>query len=231
MQRLNIPHVDYSLIWNDGYPYSVCEDFITPDTELISAWRVMKTQKKSNSHSVYQHFLTCCQSLGVTNIVSALDQMLVLDYIIANEDRHLNNFGLLRNPETLEWIGMAPIFDSGSSLGYDRIASRIGMDHDTVCKPFKKRHEEQLRLVSSFDWINFSALSDIGEVIRETISGKSAIDFISTDRVEAIIQSVEKRIQVLHELTLSHQPMDIADTVENDVEENIAEDYTPKMTM
>lgn len=62
-------------------------------------------------------------------------------------------------------------------------------------------------------------------------AGKSAIDFISTDRVEAIIQSVEKRIQVLHELALSHQPMDIADTVENDVEENIAEDYTPKMTM
>lgn len=233
MQRLNIPHVDYSLIWNDGYPYSVCEDFITPDTELVSAWRVMKTQKKSNSHSVYQHFLTCCQSLGVTNIVSALDQMLVLDYIIANEDRHLNNFGLLRNPETLEWIGMAPIFDSGSSLGYDRIASRMGMDHDTVCKPFKKRHDEQLRLVSSFDRINFSALSDVEELIRKTTStsGESAIDFISTDRVEAMIRSVEKRIQVLHELALSHQPTDIADTVENDVEENIAEDYTPKMTM
>ncbi len=41
--------------------------------------------------------------------------MIVLDYIIANEDRHLNNFGLLRNAETLEWYGFAPIYDSGSS--------------------------------------------------------------------------------------------------------------------
>lgn len=228
MQRLHIPHVDYHLVWNDGYPYSVCEDFVTPDTELVSAWRVMKTQKKSNSDSVYQHFVKCCHGLGVTNMIAALDQMLVLDYIIANEDRHLNNFGLLRDPVTLEWIGMAPIFDSGSSFGYDRIASRMGTDHDTVCKPFKKRHEEQLRLVSSFDWIDFSALSDIGELIRATMSGGPAIDFIGADRVEAIIRSVEKRIHVLHELAMSHPPMDIADTVENDVEENIAADYTPK---
>ena len=49
MQRLNIPHVDYSLIWNDGYPYSVCEDFITPDTELISAWRVMKRRRRATA--------------------------------------------------------------------------------------------------------------------------------------------------------------------------------------
>ena len=100
MERLSIPHIPYSLIWNDGYPYSVCEDFVTPDTELVSAWRVMKTQKKSNSDSVYQHFVKCCRDLGVEDIVPTLDQMLVLDYIIANEDRHLNNFGLLRNPET-----------------------------------------------------------------------------------------------------------------------------------
>lgn len=34
-----------------------------------------------------------------------------------NKDRHFNNFGVLRNTETLEWLGMAPIYDSGSSYG------------------------------------------------------------------------------------------------------------------
>ncbi len=34
--------------------------------------------------------------------------MIVLDYLIANEDRHLNNFGVIRNAETLEWLGFAP---------------------------------------------------------------------------------------------------------------------------
>ena len=54
-----------------------------------------------------------CSELGIQNIVRAMDEMLVVDFLIANEDRHFNNFGLLRNPETLEWIGAAPIFDSG----------------------------------------------------------------------------------------------------------------------
>ena len=43
MNRLEIPHVAYSLTQEGGYPYSICEDFITPDTELISAWHIMQT--------------------------------------------------------------------------------------------------------------------------------------------------------------------------------------------
>lgn len=39
--------------------------------------------------------------------------MIVLDYLIVNEDRHQNNFGVVRNAETLEYLGAAPIYDSG----------------------------------------------------------------------------------------------------------------------
>ena len=38
---------------------------------------------------------------------------------MSNKDRHLNNFGLLRDSNTLEYIGFAPIFDSGNSMLYD----------------------------------------------------------------------------------------------------------------
>ena len=64
MERLGIPHVPYMVTWNKGAPYSVCEDFVTENTELIPAWRILKTQKKDNSTSVYQHFVNCCESLG-----------------------------------------------------------------------------------------------------------------------------------------------------------------------
>ena len=70
--------------------------------------RIFQTRKKKNDVSVYQHYVNCCLELGV-NVVPALDQMIVIDYIIANEDRHLNNFGLLRNAETLQWLGASPI--------------------------------------------------------------------------------------------------------------------------
>ena len=45
--RLGIPHIPYTLLWDDGIPYSVCEDFVTPDTELIPAWRVMQIRRRT----------------------------------------------------------------------------------------------------------------------------------------------------------------------------------------
>lgn len=227
MDRLGIDHVPYSIIWEDGEPYSVCEDFVTRDTELISAWRIMQTQKKDNSSSVYRHFVNCCKSLGAPDVVPALDRMIVLDYIIANEDRHLNNFGLLRNAETLEWLGFAPIYDSGSSLGYNSLLSQIHTEKNITCKPFKRRHEEQLKLVTSFDWIDFSKLSDAGDMVREVFSDPRAKELISENRKEAIAEMVKRHIESLQTIAESHTPRE--DSTEDDVEENIAEDYIPKM--
>lgn len=227
MDRLGIDHVPYSIIWEDGEPYSVCEDFVTRDTELISAWRIMQTQKKDNSSSVYRHFVNCCKSLGAPDVVPALDRMIVLDYIIANEDRHLNNFGLLRNAETLEWLGFAPIYDSGSSLGYNSLLSQIHTEKNITCKPFKRRHEEQLKLVTSFDWIDFSKLSDAGDMVREVFSDPRAKELISESRKEAIAQMVERHIESLQTIAESHAPQE--DHAEDDVEKNVAEDYIPKM--
>ncbi len=45
MDRLHISHVSYSLLMEEGYPYSVCENFVTPDTELITAWHIMQMEK------------------------------------------------------------------------------------------------------------------------------------------------------------------------------------------
>lgn len=229
MERLGIPHVAYDLVWDNGSPYSVCEDFVTADTELVSAWRVLQTQKKPNNVSVYQHFINRCEELGVKNIVQDLDKMLVLDYIIANEDRHLNNFGLLRNAETLEWLGFAPIYDSGSSLGYDKVASQIRSQAEITCKPFKKNHLDQVKLVSDFSWIDFDKLSDVGEIIRETVAAEEAKEFIDERRIESIIDGMNKRIETLQGIAMVHSLT--ADTTDGDVEEDIAEDYTPKMKL
>ena len=227
MDGLGIDHASYNIIWEDGEPYSVCEDFVTRDTELISAWRIMQTQKKDNSTSVYQHFVNCCKSLGAPDVVPALDRMIVLDYIIANEDRHLNNFGLLRNAETLEWLGFAPIYDSGSSLGYNSLLSQIHTEKNITCKPFKRRHDEQVKLVTSLDWIDFSKLSDAGDMVREVFSDPRAKELISENRKEAIVQMVERHIESLQTIAESHTPRE--DSTEDDVEENVAEDYIPKM--
>lgn len=229
MERLSIPHVPYALTWDKGAPYSVCEDFITETTELVPAWRIYQSQKKSNSASVYQHFVDCCEALGIKDVVPFLDRMIVLDYLIANEDRHLNNFGALRDPETLEWLGMAPIYDSGSSLGYDKLSGQIRASKGVVCKPFKNHHVEQLKLVSSFDWLEFDKLADVEDLITETLATEGAGDYIDENRVRAITDSVQRRVADLKQLAMTHRPAQAEITTEDDVAEDIAEDYGPKM--
>ena len=160
----------------EDYPYSVCEDFITPDTELVTAWHIMQTQPKPNHVSVYQHYLNCCEAFGIPGVKDSLDRMLVLDYLIANEDRHLNNFGAVRNACTLEWLGCAPIYDSGTSLWFDKPWTMINAGVKASSKPFKTTHDEQIKLVTSFDWFDITALAGIDEELRELVKGSLFID-------------------------------------------------------
>ena len=227
MERLNIPHVSYEVTWNKGAPYSVCEDFITKDTELIPAWRILKTQKKLNNVSVYQHFVNCCEELGIHDSVPFLDRMIVLDYIIANEDRHFNNFGMLREAEALNWIGFAPIYDSGSSLGYDKTSMQIRTEKDIICKPFKNHNSEQLKMVSDFSWIDFDRLKDVDELIESVLTTEGTEDYIDENRIQAIMESVRRRIRNLFQLAISQTPVQEHST-KDDVKENIAADYAPK---
>jgi len=224
MKRLHIPHIPYTVIWNKDAPYSVCEDFVDENTELIPAWRIIKYRKQPNNLSLYQHFVSCAKSLGIPNVVPFLDRMIVLDYILANEDRHLNNFGALRNAETLEWIGMAPIYDSGSSLGYDKIPPLMRQRDEIVCKPFKKHHDEQLKLVTSFDWIDFSALADIRDVIIHILSDENAVDYLDEKRITVIADLAEQRVKNLSLFAQSNTGH-VEDSVMDDVNQNIAADY------
>ena len=182
---------------------------------------------KANRENTYLHFVNICKESGVPDVTAALDRMIVLDYLIANEDRHMNNFGLLRNADTLEWIGFAPIFDSGTSLGYNTDAAQLG-SYDAICKPFKKTHGEQLRLVSDFSWIDFAKLDGIEDEIRELLSDERVPEWIDEKRKNAIIAGITNRIHQLHGIAMAHTSRQDFSSQEDDVEEDVAEDYGMK---
>ena len=151
--RLGIPHVEYSVAEHDGRYYSACKDFVTTQTEFVSAWHIRNVLKRENNVSEYNHLLACCQKLGmkdIPKIEAQICQMLTVDSIIANSDRHFNNFGFVRNAETLEWMGLAPVFDTGTSLFHD-VADRdlksgfAGIPYRIKSKPFAKNHQEQIK--------------------------------------------------------------------------------------
>ena len=88
------------------------------------------------------------------------DYQIVTDFLLSNVDRHLNNFGVLRDTSTLEFVGMAPIFDSGNSMFYQNplmAKSMMGLLKLQTHGFFttERRHVEHVR---SFDCVNLSQL-------------------------------------------------------------------------
>jgi len=203
MRRLEIPHIPYEVITIDEYPHSLCNNFISKETDLIPAWQILQTIKKSNNVSYYGHYVNCCKSLGLSNIIDFLDRMLTVDYIISNEDRHYNNFGVIRNASTLELINSAPIYDCGTSMWYNVLTTRIPQPIDkTPSKPFKKNHNEQIKLVTSFDWFDKKALSGIDEELRDILSDSITID---NERKDRLCYGLLSRIELLDEAIKNHK--------------------------
>jgi hypothetical protein len=194
LERLGVPHAHYELSWDGDRPLSVCEDFIDTSTELVSAWHIYKTAKKSNNHSHYQHYLSCCERLGIAGVREGLDHMLALDYLIVNSDRHFNNFGVVREAESLAWLGPAPIFDSGTSMWHNQFAYRINPGADAPSKPFNARHSAQVRHISTFDWLDFSALRGIEEEYAALLDQS---DFIDDARRDVLCNALVRRMAML----------------------------------
>jgi hypothetical protein len=162
----------------------------------------MQTQKIGNSVPAYPHFLECCEVLGIPNVKENLDKMLAVDYIIANEDRHFNNFGAIRNADTLEWMGLAPVFDCGTSLWYDKPLSMIRPLDQVPSKPFRKSHDDQIQLVDSFDWFEPSALQGIGTAFSDILEGSQ---FIDDTRRDSLCYALSKRAEMLSNHILGKQ--------------------------
>ncbi len=222
MRRLGVSHVPYTVIWEEGLPYSVCEDFITPNTELVSAWHISRIRRRENSISPYRHFLNCCRELGIPGVVEGLDRMLTVDYLIVNEDRHLNNFGAVRNAETLEWIGLAPIFDCGTSLWFNKFTGAIRAQAKAESKPFRASHDEQIKLASDFGWLDLSALHGVTEEYAAILSASPVID---EERRSALCRALEGRIEMLdrhiHSLPAQTAELYSSDEYEEDNEDEL----------
>ena len=78
-----------------------------------------------------------------------LNTMLLFDFLICNEDRHLNNFGVLKD-KTDGSYRFPPLFDSGYALGFMQAEHRPVEQYLYSCKakPFSTSFSKQLHLVN-----------------------------------------------------------------------------------
>ena len=123
---LGINHVDYDLDVINGKLVSKCENFIDSNTEFITAHSILKDELSGDYKENYERYIKILEANGINDARDNLEDMILLDYLIMNVDRHLNNFGIIRDVKDLKWISIAPIFDSGEAMNFEML------DDDTM---------------------------------------------------------------------------------------------------
>ena len=136
----------------------MCYDFCSENIECISAWELLQTIKIKQNESFYYPLKKVCMGLGISeqDFTDFMDYQIMTDYLLTNTDRHMNNIAVVRNPDTLEILGFAPIYDSGNSMFYNipyEKLSQIKLD-DIKTHSFVERETRLLQYVHNRSLVN-----------------------------------------------------------------------------
>ena len=173
----------------------VCKNFCTEDIEFVPAYEMLGLSRKLNEESEYEHFIRICVENGLDGSVvrDFLEYQILSDFLLTNVDRHLYNFGVLRNSKTLKYIGMAPIFDTGNSLFWNRRHVPDGQELlDIEVTSFRGKETELLKYVKNRHILDLSKLPSEDE-IRELLR----LDTKSEERCEAILRAYTGKKELL----------------------------------
>lgn len=121
-QVMGISAVSYNLSrWKDTL-CSTCELFTGLDFAYMPVGRMIRSGGMKAVREYYR-------GLG-EGYVSALDDMVLLDAVICNTDRHFGNFGFLVDNRSNRIAAPAPLFDHGNSLF--NLAGRAAWESETA---------------------------------------------------------------------------------------------------
>lgn len=192
------PYVSYSpmRLGDEPQVYCICESFTSDEVELIPAIDIVESRKKDNAMSQYEHFIHVCVEHGLdeAQVRPFMEYQILADFVLTNVDRHLNNFGVLRNTQTLEFIGMAPIFDSGNSLFWNNPRLPEHDDLTTVkVNSFRKTEQQLIQLVRDPSLLDLSKLPTEDEL--RAIFGMDPL----IPCVDSILLGYRKKIRLLEE--------------------------------
>ena len=163
--------IPYRLVrFEDGSVGCASPCFTDECTELIPAWEIFsKHAGESYEGSLLDAYASFAESEGYDRIKvrNHLDYMFTVDFILSNTDRHSSNYGLLRNSDTLEPAGPAPIYDSGNSMFH--LGGGIGSFHDLF-------------------HLNVSSLYDTDGEIMDNVGNPSLVDLSKLPSKEEVVE-------------------------------------------
>lgn len=200
-RRLDFYHCDYSIDIINNRIVSKCESFVTSDEEIISAYDIYNSEKKSNNVTDLEHYINILEKHNVPDARKNVENMFVLDFIIMNIDRHMKNFGVIRNVNTLEWVRTTPIFDNGESMQCDKLTSEINFT-DGKGKFFTntdKKYSEMLKKLKTIRNVDIKKLDGIVTDYKNVLEKYQPYTDATSERIRKLCFGLEKRIKKLYE--------------------------------
>jgi len=125
-QAMGIHAIPYNLSKWKGTLCSTCELFTDKEHAFLPVGRLV-------THGGFKAVAEYYQQLG-PEYISALGDMIILDALICNVDRHYGNFGFLIDNKTNQITAPAPLFDHGNSLF--NFAGQDAWDSDSALEEY-----------------------------------------------------------------------------------------------
>lgn len=150
--RLGVPHAEIRMATRRGTPGLLSYSIRPPEYEFQAGAvligeiddRLVLRAKERVGHNLdnLHRVLARLQAVGMTGEFTAYDQFcgyLMLDALVANRDRHEENWGALRSPAGL--VTLAPSFDHGNSLGFNLQDDRrtLELERDPTLSNWSRR--------------------------------------------------------------------------------------------
>lgn len=178
-------------------PCSLNPLFTSTELELVSAYQLVKNYKIPNDTSNFEAMIQLATSYGIEEqeVRTHLEYTILTDFILTNTDRHFNNFGFLYNPEKHRFVAMAPIYDTGNSLFYNKEFIPVKSNLlDIRVTSFCEREVDMLRYVSDKELIDLEKLNGFSAEVAEILKEHTTMP---VSRAEQIARSVEEKIEYL----------------------------------
>lgn len=161
-----------------------CPIFTNIETEFVPAIDIVRYVKVPNNLSLYECYLEECKKLGL-DVRKFMEYQIMTDFVITNTDRHLNNFGLIKNSKTQNFVSYAPIFDSGNSMFFDDYVPTGKKLLSVSVSSFCKKEVKLMSYVKNKDLVDISLLPSDEEVYQLLKKDRNALDGDNEKRVRA----------------------------------------------
>ena len=199
-EKLGLDYCPYDIVIKNNKIMSKCECFINQNEEIISAYDIFMSEEKPSHIKDIEHYTNILEKHDIKDARSKIEDMFLVDYIVMNYDRHMKNYGVIRNVETGKWEKLTPIFDTGESLNCNKLTNEINFFRGQG-KFFTNTEKDFFEYLDEIDLskVDLSKLKDIPDIYKEKLIETKEYTDITIDRINKLVNGLEKRINDLSE--------------------------------